>query len=83
MGSKFKSFKVENWFDCGRKETLLESNATLLKTLGADKAAFCTQMSAEGLRGAVKLVSVIFGFAGLVYLWTSKTLHKDMVARMN
>ncbi|MFN8290792.1 MAG: sugar phosphate nucleotidyltransferase [Chitinophagaceae bacterium] len=31
MGSKFKCFKVENWFDCGRKETLLESNATLLK----------------------------------------------------
>jgi glucose-1-phosphate thymidylyltransferase len=31
MGSKFKSFRVENWFDCGRKETLLESNALLLK----------------------------------------------------
>lgn len=31
MGSKFKAFKVENWFDCGKKETLLESNATLLK----------------------------------------------------
>ncbi|MBI5856091.1 MAG: NTP transferase domain-containing protein [Sphingobacteriales bacterium] len=30
-GIKFKSFKVENWFDCGKKETLLESNATLLK----------------------------------------------------
>lgn len=30
-GVKFKSFKVENWFDCGRKETLLESNALLLK----------------------------------------------------
>jgi glucose-1-phosphate thymidylyltransferase len=30
-GAKFKSFKVENWFDCGRKETMLESNATLLK----------------------------------------------------
>ena len=28
MGAKFKSFKVENWFDCGRKETMLESNAT-------------------------------------------------------
>jgi glucose-1-phosphate thymidylyltransferase len=28
---KFKSFRVENWFDCGRKETLLESNAILLK----------------------------------------------------
>ncbi|MCX8019290.1 MAG: sugar phosphate nucleotidyltransferase [Chitinophagaceae bacterium] len=31
LGVTFKSFKVENWFDCGRKETLLESNATLLK----------------------------------------------------
>ena len=31
MGIKFKHFKVESWFDCGRKETLLESNATLLK----------------------------------------------------
>jgi glucose-1-phosphate thymidylyltransferase len=31
MGVQFKSFKVENWFDCGKKETLLESNATLLK----------------------------------------------------
>jgi len=30
-GIRFKSFKVENWFDCGRKETLLESNALLLK----------------------------------------------------
>lgn len=31
MGAKFKSFKVESWFDCGKKETMLESNATLLK----------------------------------------------------
>jgi len=31
QGVKFRSFKVENWFDCGRKETLLESNAILLK----------------------------------------------------
>lgn len=30
-GVKFQAFKVENWFDCGRKETLLESNALLLK----------------------------------------------------
>lgn len=30
-GVKFQSFKVENWFDCGRKETILESNALLLK----------------------------------------------------
>ena len=31
QGVIMKSFKVENWFDCGRKETLLESNALLLK----------------------------------------------------
>lgn len=33
-GAVFKSFKVQNWFDCGKKETLLESNATLLKKFG-------------------------------------------------
>ena len=30
-GAKFKPFKVDSWFDCGKKETLLESNSTLLK----------------------------------------------------
>jgi glucose-1-phosphate thymidylyltransferase len=35
-GAQFKSFKVENWFDCGKKETLLESNATLLKKFGGN-----------------------------------------------
>ena len=34
-GVQFKSFKVDNWFDCGKKETLLESNATLLKKYGS------------------------------------------------
>jgi glucose-1-phosphate thymidylyltransferase len=35
-GATFKSFKVTNWFDCGKKETLLESNATLLKKFGGN-----------------------------------------------
>lgn len=35
-GAKLKSFKVKNWFDCGKKETLLESNATLLKKYGGN-----------------------------------------------
>ena len=35
-GAKFKSFKVQNWYDCGKKETLLESNATLLKKFGGN-----------------------------------------------
>ena len=33
-GSKIKAFKVDNWFDCGRKESLLESNSTLLQKFG-------------------------------------------------
>ncbi len=33
-GAQFKFFKVQSWFDCGKKETLLESNATLLKKFG-------------------------------------------------
>src|SRR6218665_932111 len=35
QGVKFKPFKVDSWFDCGRKDTLLESNATLLKKFDA------------------------------------------------
>jgi len=33
-GVRFRSFKVQNWFDCGKKDTLLESNALLLKKFG-------------------------------------------------
>jgi glucose-1-phosphate thymidylyltransferase len=33
-GVKFQPFKVKNWFDCGKKETLLQSNTTLLKKFG-------------------------------------------------
>ncbi|MCO6496059.1 MAG: NTP transferase domain-containing protein [Chitinophagaceae bacterium] len=33
-GTNFKAFRVENWFDCGRKESLLESNSTLLQKFG-------------------------------------------------
>ena len=37
-GVKFEAFKVQNWFDCGKKETLLESNAKLLKKFGSNIA---------------------------------------------
>ncbi|ANH82325.1 glucose-1-phosphate thymidylyltransferase [Niabella ginsenosidivorans] len=30
-GVQFEAFKVDNWFDAGNKETLLRSNATLLR----------------------------------------------------
>ncbi|HEX7903358.1 MAG TPA: sugar phosphate nucleotidyltransferase [Chitinophagaceae bacterium] len=34
LGAEFKSFKVDSWFDCGKKETMLESNAILLRKFG-------------------------------------------------
>ncbi len=37
-GVKFEAFKVQNWFDCGKKETLLESNSKLLKKFGSNIA---------------------------------------------
>jgi glucose-1-phosphate thymidylyltransferase len=33
QGITFTGFNVENWYDCGKKEILLETNATLLKKL--------------------------------------------------
>lgn len=33
-GAQLRTFKVQNWFDCGRKDSLLASNATLLKKFG-------------------------------------------------
>ena len=36
QGAKFKFFKVSNWIDCGKKETLLQSNAILLKKFGGN-----------------------------------------------
>jgi len=30
-GAKIRTFPVENWYDCGNKESLLETNAVLLK----------------------------------------------------
>ena len=32
-GITFHAFRVNNWFDCGKKETLLSTNATLLKQM--------------------------------------------------
>ncbi len=32
-GISFHAFRVNNWFDCGKKETLLSTNATLLRQM--------------------------------------------------
>lgn len=35
-GIQFQAFRVNNWFDCGKKETLLSTNAILLKQMSED-----------------------------------------------
>ncbi len=46
-GANFQPFKVKHWFDCGKKETLLESNATLLKKNGGNVK------EAHGFKGTI------------------------------
>ncbi|MDX1409656.1 MAG: nucleotidyltransferase family protein, partial [Saprospiraceae bacterium] len=38
QGARFVPYEVDNWFDCGQKEILLETNATLLKRNPPDVA---------------------------------------------
>jgi glucose-1-phosphate thymidylyltransferase len=33
-GVKFRALRVDNWFDCGRKESILQSNSIMLKKFG-------------------------------------------------
>jgi glucose-1-phosphate thymidylyltransferase len=37
-GVRFVAYEVNNWFDCGRKEILLETNATLLDRRAVEQA---------------------------------------------
>lgn len=37
QGIKLQAFRVNNWFDCGKKETLLSTNATLLKQMEEER----------------------------------------------
>lgn len=59
------------------------SSDVLVEKLGEAKGRFCTEVSAEGLRNSLRLAALLFGVAGLFYLWTSKTLERDLVAKMN
>ncbi|MCF8428452.1 MAG: NTP transferase domain-containing protein [Bacteroidia bacterium] len=40
LGFTFHSFGVDNWFDCGKKEILLETNSLLLKRLNYDTSQY-------------------------------------------
>lgn len=37
-GIEFRAFRVNNWFDCGKKESLLSTNATLLRQMSETQA---------------------------------------------
>jgi predicted MFS family arabinose efflux permease len=59
------------------------ADAQLLQSIGAAKLAICHHATAEGLRAAIKAVSLVFVAGGIVYLLASRTMDKDMVARMS
>jgi predicted MFS family arabinose efflux permease len=59
------------------------TDADLLKTIGEAKLAICRTAGAEGLRSAIKAVTTIFILGGIFYLLTSRTMDKDMIARMD
>lgn len=40
QGVQFKTFDVDNWFDCGKKEILIDTNALLLKRLNYDTSSY-------------------------------------------
>lgn len=40
LGVRFKAFNVDNWFDCGKKEVLLDTNSILLKRLSYDTSRY-------------------------------------------
>jgi glucose-1-phosphate thymidylyltransferase len=40
QGLVMKTIHVDNWFDCGKKEILLDTNATLLKRLNYDTSSY-------------------------------------------
>ncbi|GAA4343452.1 sugar phosphate nucleotidyltransferase [Flaviaesturariibacter amylovorans] len=54
-GAAFRSFKVDSWFDAGKRETLLESNATLLKKFGG------SMMSSQAYENTVIIQPVRIG----------------------
>jgi MFS family permease len=59
------------------------TDAELLSAIGAVPMETCKTAAADGLRQSLRLATTIYGLAGLFYWWTSRTLDKDIVARMD
>lgn len=59
------------------------TDAMLMQSVGAEKLHICRSAAAEGLREALKYVTLIFALGGIFYLWCSRTMGRDMIARMD
>jgi predicted MFS family arabinose efflux permease len=59
------------------------TDAELLRSIGAAPLETCRNAAAEGLRQSLRLAILLYGIAGLFYWWTSRTLDRDIVARMD
>lgn len=59
------------------------SESALLTALGPVKAQLCLSASAEGLRDSLSAVMIILAGAGLLYLYLSRGLQRDLLAKMH
>ena len=59
------------------------TDADLLNTIGAASLETCRVAGGEGLRQSLRLATTLYALAGLFYWWTSRTLNKDILARMD
>jgi hypothetical protein len=57
--------------------------AELVANLGAAQADICQSARALGLGQAILLAVTLYGLAGALFLYTCKTLQKDLVSKMS
>jgi len=55
----------------------------LTANLGAEKAETCLDANAGGLGQSLVITAILYGICGLIYMAASRTLHKDLVAKMD
>ncbi len=60
QGAKFQYFKVPHWYDCGKKESLLQSNAILLKKFGG------VAIDSENYQNTILIPPVSIGIGCLI-----------------
>lgn len=61
QGIGFDAFRVNNWFDCGKKETLLSTNATLLRQMSEEKGEDLEQVHSYNTTVIIPPVSIAEG----------------------